>query len=172
MLRLRGSSFFALAAVFVLSLRATAADAGLFGHRHRSTPAPVAAARVPAATSSSVVLRAINTERVNGRVPGLAIDPRVSAVAQAYANDMARRGFFGHVSPEGVDPFTRMHRVGLVFHAAGENIGEGRDLATAERAIYNDPPHRAIVLGGRFRHVGLGSARAHGAVILVEDFTD
>ncbi len=144
-----------------------------------SVVATVLAGNVPARASFSpgphdalVVLRALNTERAMSRVRPLALDRALSAVAQAHAADMARRGFFSHVTPEGVDPFARMRRGHCAFRFAGENIGLAGDPYRAHAVIWNDPAHRRLVLERNFARVGIGVARARLGTILVEDFSD
>jgi uncharacterized protein YkwD len=133
---------------------------------------PAKAYLTPASHDALVVLRALNTERTMSRVRPLALDRALSAVAQAHAADMARRGFFSHVTPEGVDPFARMRRGHCMFRFAGENIGLAGDPNRAHAVIWNDPAHRRLVLERNFARVGIGVARARLGTILVEDFSD
>ena len=121
---------------------------------------------------AGAVLSQINAERASQRARQLALDARLTLVAQAYANDMARRNYFSHVSPEGLDPFARMRRAGYRFGYAGENIAFDVDPVRAQIAVWNDPPHRHVLLNPNFVRVGIGTARGRSGVILVEDFSD
>ncbi|MBD5633439.1 MAG: hypothetical protein IAI49_03070 [Candidatus Eremiobacteraeota bacterium] len=124
------------------------------------------------AAESRAVLRTLNGERTAHRCRRLALDRRLGAIAQAFANDMARRGYFGHTTPEGIDPFERLRRARYAYVDAGENIALDTDAARAHLAIWNEPRHRKIVLQSDFRRVGIGVANSRGELILVEDYSD
>jgi uncharacterized protein YkwD len=70
---------------------------------------------------------------------------------------MARRGYMAHITPDGVDPWTRMGQQGA--QGIGENIAGGQQ--TPEQAVQawmDDPPHRAAILNPMARTMGLGVA--------------
>jgi uncharacterized protein YkwD len=48
-----------------------------------------------------------NIERQKRGLPLLKIDNKLSEIARRHSEDMARRGFFNHVNPEGQDPTGR-----------------------------------------------------------------
>jgi uncharacterized protein YkwD len=49
----------------------------------------------------------------------------LDAVARAHSEDMARRGFFSHESPEGADWVDRLGQAGVSgFRLAAENVGQ------------------------------------------------
>jgi uncharacterized protein YkwD len=132
---------------------------------------PARATRVTDA-GASAVRASLDRERGAASLPRLRVDPKLSRIAAAHAQDMARRRYFSHVSPEGVDPFTRMRRAGYSFRFAGENIGIGANVARAQNVIATDTSHRDIILRPQYRRVGIGVARGPSGVIVVEDFSD
>ncbi len=67
-------------------------------------------------------------------------------MARAHADDMFRRGYFSHDTPEGVDPFQRMKQAGIVFGLAGENLALAPTLDIAHNGLMNSPGHRANIL--------------------------
>ncbi|MDP9457723.1 MAG: CAP domain-containing protein [Actinomycetota bacterium] len=78
---------------------------------------------------------------------------------------MLERGFYEHVTPEGVDPGERIARAGYPFATYGENnrvsgdlVGEpGRkELGEAVRSWMDSPGHRENLLNPAFREVGFG----------------
>jgi len=75
---------------------------------------------------------------------------------------MVARGFFDHVSPDGGTLSDRVHRTGYSGRTLGEDIGWGTyDLGTPSAIVaawMKSPPHRAIILRGRFREIGVGVA--------------
>jgi uncharacterized protein YkwD len=118
------------------------------------------------------VVREVNRERVRSGLAPLALDARLCAIAQEHASDMSRRRYFSHVTPEGVDPFGRMRRARYRFRAAGENLGLAENISEAQTLIWNDPPHRKVLLMRTFHKVGVGTSRTADGTILVEDFSD
>jgi uncharacterized protein YkwD len=130
-----------------------------------------AAASFPGADVPAV-MREVNRERTRSGLSALALDARLCAVAQAHASDMSRRRYFSHVTPEGVDPFGRMRRARLRFRTAGENLSLAQSALQAQTLIWNDPPHRKVLLVRSYRKLGVGTARTAEGTLLVEDFSD
>src|SRR6476646_6411387 len=54
----------------------------------------------------------INAERMKKKLKPLKIDAKLSEIARRHSEDMARRGFFDHVNPDGHGPTER----GLAAH--------------------------------------------------------
>lgn len=128
----------------------------------------------------SHVLRLINDERRKaGRVPVL-VDERLSTAARAHSYDMLTRGYFDHVSPEGLTPADRVagvHR--RLVGVSGENIWSSSGGAqtdaedTAKRAmrgLMNSPGHRENILRETFTHVGIGAAGSASEVKVAQVF--
>ncbi|HEX2188766.1 MAG TPA: CAP domain-containing protein, partial [Longimicrobiaceae bacterium] len=67
----------------------------------------------------------VNEHRARLGCPSLSWDGRVAEVASGHSRDMALRGFFAHVTPDGVDPWQRLARGGVGYSTAGENIAHG-----------------------------------------------
>lgn len=82
----------------------------------------------------------------------------LTEVAWAHSKDMAERGFFDHVNPDGERPWDRMNAAGVTgWAAAGENIALGYPSAEAvTEGWMNSPGHRANILNGDFNSVGVG----------------
>jgi uncharacterized protein YkwD len=60
-----------------------------------------------------------------GSRPPFAINKILLGVARAHSRDMYFRNFFGHVNPDGIDPFQRMTNAGYSWIGAAENIAVG-----------------------------------------------
>ncbi|WP_327110978.1 CAP domain-containing protein [Streptomyces sp. NBC_01341] len=104
----------------------------------------------------SSVVALVNQERRRHGLPLLKEDARLRSSARAHSEDMARRGFFAHLSPDGSSPADRMTR-----HAhprpGGENIAMGQQQAAAVMVAWmNSPGHRANILHGDFGSIGVG----------------
>lgn len=62
-------------------------------------------------------------------VAALTMNPELRCAARSHAVDMAVRGYFDHLSPEGVSPGERAEEAGYSWRALSENISEGRSSA-------------------------------------------
>ena len=84
-------------------------------------------------------------------------DRRLARLALRQSEDMARRHYFDHVNPDGLDPFQRMDHAGLRYHAAAENLAMG---AVSGREVYegwmNSKGHRRNLENCMLTRIGLG----------------
>ncbi|HEY5152776.1 MAG TPA: CAP domain-containing protein, partial [Candidatus Saccharimonadales bacterium] len=53
---------------------------------------------------NAALLGATNADRIDNHKPALSLDPQLEAAAQAKANDMVRRDYWSHNSPDGKTP--------------------------------------------------------------------
>ncbi len=110
---------------------------------------------LPAEAQAFVVLA--NQHRVAIGLAPLQWDSQVAGVARAHSVDMATRGYFSHVDPEGNSPFDRLDQAGIPWSAAGENIAAGY---TTGQSVYDawmsSPGHRANLENSTFTRHGLG----------------
>jgi uncharacterized protein YkwD len=108
--------------------------------------------------------RSVNAWRVEHHLKPLERRPDLDAVARAHSQDMARRGFFSHETPEGANWVDRLQRSGVEgFSMAGENVGL-TSRAEPNREILNgwihSPAHRENLEARPFNATGIGIARA------------
>jgi uncharacterized protein YkwD len=106
----------------------------------------------------------INRERARHGRAALGADGRLARAASRHAADMARRGYFSHVSPGGSSPLRRARAAG--WHGGvGEAIAWGCGVRGTPRSTIRawmaSPPHRAIMLSPA-RAAGIGFRRAGG----------
>lgn len=98
----------------------------------------------------------INKERnVNG-LPSLVFDEKLSEVARKHSKDMFARGYFSHISPEGISPFDRMGIANINYSYAGENLALAPSVDLAMQGLMNSPGHKANILSPDFKKVGIG----------------
>lgn len=103
------------------------------------------------------VCRKVNRQRAARGLKALKVDAGMSRVAQLHAEDMFRRGYFSHVSPNGDTMGDRMRRGNVKFGWAGENIARGqRDSEEVMNAWMNSSGHRANILRTQYRRIGVG----------------
>ena len=135
-------------------------------------PFKVAEPRIDAAAEDRMV-ELVNQERARAGVRELSVDGTIRQVARAYSVDMFQRGFFAHVDLDGATPFDRMRRGGVRFSGAGENLALAPTVEVAHEGLMNSPGHRANILNGRFRRIGIGAASGgmHGRMF-TQNFAD
>lgn len=124
----------------------------------------------PAPPPTSSELRQLEREtieavnRVRAQHDAAALDERavLTDVARAHSQDMARRGYFSHRSPEGDDVVDRVRARGISYRKLGENIQQNRGyedpVRTAIDSWLHSSGHRQILLDPAFTETGVGAA--------------
>ncbi len=108
----------------------------------------------------NVLVDKTNNSRLSNSLPGLEVNPLLSAAAQAKAEDMARKGYFAHTSPEGVTPWYWIEKFGYQYTHAGENLAINfSDSKDVVDAWMNSLKHRDNILNGNFTEIGIGLAK-------------
>lgn len=113
---------------------------------------------------SAVIARSLvtltNTNRVQNKVGELTMNPLLEKAAQQKADDMAAKGYFAHVSPDGKAPWYWFRSAGYSYTHAGENLAinftDSEDVSTA---WMNSPSHRANIVNGKFTEIGIATAK-------------
>lgn len=111
--------------------------------------------------SSAALLADTNSQRAAAHETALTIDSRLSAAAQAKANDMAGENYWSHDTPDGRTPWSFIAAAGYNYTVAGENLAYGFTGASATVTGWmTSPEHRANILDGAYQNVGFGVASA------------
>ncbi|GGU05474.1 hypothetical protein GCM10010272_58320 [Streptomyces lateritius] len=122
------------------------------------------------AAAEAEVVRLVNVERAKVGCTPVNSDARLAALADAFSEDMARRGFFDHTDPDGATPWERAARAGI-SGMAGENIARGQvDAAAVMASWMNSDGHRANILNCDYRTMGVGVHFAAGGPWWTQDF--
>jgi uncharacterized protein YkwD len=137
----------------------------------------------PAQVSEQVVVRStlclLNAERRRHGLRSLRLNQRLSRAARRHSEDMARHRYFDHNSRNGSSFVDRIRRTGYLNGArrwkVAENIAWGTNWLASPRAIMkawmNSPGHRANILEGGYREIGIGVATGSGRrAIYTTDF--
>jgi hypothetical protein len=105
-----------------------------------------------------------NAERARHDLPALEYETRLEVAAQRHAEDMVRRRFFAHDTPEGLGPDDRALMAGYPtkHYSSGENLawGTGPEASPVEivDGWMHSPGHRENILRGAFTEMGVGVA--------------
>lgn len=85
------------------------------------------------------------------------VNTKLQAAAQAHAQDMADRQFYGHQTPEGRSPSGRMRAYGYQSSMTAENIAAGKQSAEEVVAGWlKSPGHCRNILIPELREIGAG----------------
>lgn len=114
--------------------------------------------------------RLMNCERITKGIQPLSCDLRLVWIGRQHAADMAMRNFFGHINPDGTDPFRRLQARGIDFGAAGENLARQASVLDAHWAWMDSSLHRRNILTETFEFAGVGIVRSGHQLLLSESF--
>jgi uncharacterized protein YkwD len=132
-------------------------------------PAPVGSKPEEIPALRAEVLKLVNEIRARALIPTLQRNGALEGSAQRYAEEMATKKFFGHVSPTGETLEDRMKLSGYyapLFNKdclcierflLGENLAQGQHSATEVVANWmGSPSHRQAILNASFSDTGIG----------------
>ena len=99
------------------------------------------------------VLELVNIERARAGVAPLRLSEELTERANIRAEEIVE--LFSHTRPDGTSCFTVFQ--GLNYRTCGENIAAGSSTpAEVVDQWMNSPGHRANILNGNFKYLGLG----------------
>ena len=102
-------------------------------------------------------IAAVNAARVRAGLSALIEQAQLTQIARQHSEAMACEGFFGHVTPDGLDVEARAEQAGYPFISLGEVIAGG--YASPEEAVgswLKSAAHRAVLLDDAFTEIGAG----------------
>lgn len=114
--------------------------------------------------------RLLNCERISRELPPVDCDLRLVWISRQHADDMASRGFFGHVNPDGQDAFHRLTGRGIYYGLAGENLARQSSILEAHIAWMRSPLHRRNILTEQYHYAGIGVVPDGRQLLLTEAF--
>lgn len=98
----------------------------------------------------------VNQERTSRGLSALQVRDVLTDVARSHCEDMLKRGYFSHYTPEGLSPFDRMAKANIDFTFAGENLALAPNTELAMKGFMQSPGHRENILSADFHRVGIG----------------
>lgn len=127
-----------------------------------------------AAVLPSVLIQSTNQTRLEKSLGSLKESPVLTTAAQLKADDMANKGYFAHITPDGKQPWFFFDTVGYSYRSAGENLAVNFiDSEDVHDAWMNSDTHRANILQGKFTEIGIATSRGRyqgKEVIFVVEF--
>ncbi len=120
------------------------------------------AAPVSAGTTREARMVAkINTARADHGLPALRTSPELMAAARAHTVAMAAQRTLFHTAS-----FATL----CCWSSVAENVGRGFTVRGVHRSLMRSAPHRANILNGRMRQVGVAVVSAGGQLWVTEVF--
>ncbi len=120
---------------------------------------PTAPAPVALRIDEQQMLDSVNRERERVGLPQLSWCEALERSSTSHSEDMARRDFFEHASPEGEEVWNRAKLQGYDYSTVGENIAVGqRSVAEVMYGWMNSQGHRQNILNPNYTHLGYGRA--------------
>ncbi|MDJ1132537.1 CAP domain-containing protein [Streptomyces iconiensis] len=124
----------------------------------------------PETAAEREVLALVNQERAKEGCKPVRADGDLAELAAGFSEDMAKRGFFAHTSPDGKSPWDRAEALGI-SDLGGENIARGQANAQSVMDSWmNSPGHKANILNCDYRTMGVGAHFAEGGPWWTQDF--
>jgi len=113
------------------------------------------------------VIDLTNVERTSRWLTPLTHNSILSQAAQGHAEDMLKRKFFDHITPDGISASDRIEGSGYLepyyecqcskSYGVGENIAKGQESAAEVVTTWmNSPDHRENILNPDFSEIGIG----------------
>jgi uncharacterized protein YkwD len=109
----------------------------------------------------------INERRASSGLAPVVENQKLRAAAVRHSGEMVREGFFAHTSPSGRSFIDRIVATGYTRRSrswiVGENLVWGSRSLSSPAMLFEawmeSPPHRANIMRGRFREIGIGAVR-------------
>lgn len=118
---------------------------------------------LPYATEMSVteLAKDTNARREKQHLGQLTLNKKLSEAAQAKANDMVKRDYWSHSTPEGNAPWQFITDANYLYRKAGENLAYGFTNDNEVIAGWmNSKSHRDNLLDPNYKNVGFGFAQS------------
>jgi len=102
----------------------------------------------------SVLVELTNKEREAVSLKSLTENELLNKAATMKATDMATKGYFAHVSPDGKKPWNWLQAVEYKYQYAGENLAVNfKDSEDVTLAWMNSPTHNANIVKAEYTEI-------------------
>lgn len=108
---------------------------------------------------NSVILDYVNMERDLLDTNLLVFNDKLNAAAKKKLDDMFAKGYFEHVSPEGIEAANLVSDASYEFITVGENLIQGlfKDEQEVVKFWMNSPGHRKNIINENYIETGIAS---------------
>ena len=115
---------------------------------------------IPEAMASSItsanIIQLTNQERAAAGLNTLSTNAKLTAAAQAKANNMFEEQYWDHFGPNGETPWMFISEAGYAYVYAGENLAKGfRTAEGVHEAWMASPTHKANIMSGKYKDIGV-----------------
>ena len=111
--------------------------------------------------SNQSLLQATNNQRINDNLADLQLNAQLQKAAQTKVNDMVKRNYWSHQTPDGKSPWTFVAAQDYQYQKLGENLAAGfSDATSVIKAWLASASHRQILLDPNYSNVGFGFANS------------
>lgn len=135
---------------------------------------------IPAAVASDLdvdpgaankIFDLLNRSRVDAGLDPLAWSDALAGVGAGHAREMYLAGYFSHDSPETGSVGDRVAAAGITYRVAGENLALAATPDDVHDGLMESPGHRANIVGGDYRRVGIAVVAGPLGLMTVQVFT-
>lgn len=125
----------------------------------------------------AVIAELTNRNRTENGLEELKMSESLAEAAKLKAEDMVAKGYFAHVSPEGVPPWHWIDSIGYEYVRAGENLAVNFvDSQDVVDAWMSSASHKANIMKSSFSEIGVATAagryKGRNAIFIVELFAE
>jgi len=115
---------------------------------------------IPQAMASSItsenIIKLTNQERAAAGLNTLSTNAKLTAAAQAKANNMFEVQYWDHYGPNGETPWMFITQAGYVYVYAGENLAKGfRTAEGVHEAWMASPTHKENIMSPNYKEIGV-----------------
>lgn len=111
--------------------------------------------------TSELLLESTNSKRVDSGSQALKLNRNLNSAAQAKANDMVKKNYWSHISPNGDEPWIYFENANYNYLKASENLAYGfKSSDSTVNGWMNSPSHKQTMLDKDVQEVGFGIAKS------------
>jgi uncharacterized protein YkwD len=108
--------------------------------------------------SEQAFAKKTNAARRDAGKPKLTLDPHLSKVATKHTRAMRSKNKLFHT------PSDKLARRVTNWTMLGENVGYGGSVSSLQKAFMSSSGHRANILDGSYKYLGVGTAKRNGVL--------
>lgn len=124
---------------------------------------------------TGVIVNLVNKDRASLSLSELKINPALEKAAQMKADDMAKRGYFAHNTPEGYTPWYWIEKAEYKYRYAGENLAVNfLNSEEVYKGWKESPTHWYNIISPKYTEMGVATSvgfyKGREAVFVVQMF--